>query len=93
MSTQGVLRVIGELKTQCDGARYNGAYDDITKVQIWFEGWLSYYPHIQEMYLKNLCDLSFEPDRIVVRAKFTDTEWTMWCLKHDTPIARKWFGS
>ena len=37
--------------------------------------------------------IAFEPDKIVVRAKFTDREWTMWCLKHSTPIARRWFGS
>jgi hypothetical protein len=86
MKQYGTHRIIGELKTA-------GKYDDAFQAQIWFEGWLARFPHVQELYLKNLCDISFEPDRIVVRAKFTDKEWTMWCLKHPTPVARRWFGS
>ena len=86
MKRHGTLRVIGELKTV-------GKYDDVFQAQIWFEGWLARFPHVQELYLKNLGELSFEPTVIVVRAKFTDTEWTMWCLKHSTPVARRWFGS
>ena len=79
-------RIIGELKTVRE-------YEDAFQAQILFEGWLAHFPHVQELYLKNLCDLAFEPDRIVVRAKFTDKEWTVWCLKHSTPVARRWFSS
>jgi len=84
MKQHRTLKVIGELKTV-------GKYDDAFQAQIQFEGWLARFPHVQELYLKNLCDLAFEPDRIVVRAKFTDKEWTVWCLKHSTPVARQWF--
>ena len=86
MKQYGTPRIIGELKTVRE-------YEDAFQAQILFEGWLAHFPHVQELYLKNLCDLAFEPDRIVVRAKFTDEEWTVWCLKHSTPIARRWFGS
>lgn len=86
MKRYGKLRVIGELKTL-------GHYEDTFQAQLLFEGWLAHFPHVQELYLKNLCELSFEPTAIVVRAKFTDREWTMWCLKHKTPVARRWFGS
>jgi len=84
MKQHRTLKVIGELKTV-------GKYDDALQAQIQFEGWLARFPHVQELYLKNLCDLAFETDRIVVRAKFTDKEWTLWCLKHSTPVARQWF--
>ena len=86
MKQHETLRVIGELKTV-------GGYEDAFQAQILFEGWLAHFPHVQELYLKNLCDINFEKNRIVVRAKFTDREWTMWCLKHPTPVARRWFSS
>lgn len=86
MKRHGTPRIIGELKIV-------GAYQDEFQAQILFEGWLSHFPHVQELYLKNLCDIVFEKDGIVVRAKFTDREWTLWCLKHSTPVARRWFGS
>ena len=86
MKRHGTHRIIGELKTVRE-------YEDAFQAQILFEGWLAHFPHVQELYLKNLCDLAFEPDRIVVRAKFTDKEWTVWCLKHSTPVARRWFSS
>ncbi len=86
MKQYGTPRIIGELKTERE-------YEDAFQAQILFEGWLAHFPHVQELYLKNLCDLAFEPDRIVVRAKFTDREWTVWCLKHSTPVARRWFSS
>ena len=86
MKQHGKLRVIGEMKTL-------ETLQDSFQAQTVFEGWLSHFPHVQELYLKNLCHLSFEPDGIVVEAKFTDKEWTMWCLKHPTPVARRWFGS
>lgn len=82
--TQTTSRIIGELIT-------HGKYEDEFQTQLLFEGWLAHFPHLQELYLKNLCDLAFEPDRIVVRAKFSDKEWTMWCLKHPAPVARHWF--
>lgn len=84
MNQYGTHRIIGELKTVRE-------YEDAFQAQILFEGWLAHFPHVQELYLKNLCDLAFEPDRIVVRAKFTDKEWTVWCLKHSIPVARRWF--
>ena len=86
MNQYGTHRIIGELKTVRE-------YEDAFQAQILFEGWLAHFPHVQELYLKNLCDLAFEPARIVVRAKFTDKEWTLWCLKHSTPVARRWFGA
>jgi hypothetical protein len=86
MKQHETLRVIGELKTV-------GGYEDAFQAQILFEGWLAHFPHVQELYLKNLCDINFEKNRIVVRAKFTDREWTMWCLKHPTPVARRWISS
>jgi hypothetical protein len=86
MKQHGTPRIIGELKTV-------GGYEDAFQAQTLFEGWLAHFPHVQELYLKNLCDIIFEKDRIVVRAKFTDREWTLWCLKHSTPVARRWFGS
>ena len=86
MKRYGIPRIIGELKTVSE-------YEDAFQAQILFEGWLAHFPHVQELYLKNLCDLAFEPDCIVVRAKFTDKEWTVWCLKHSTPVARRWFSS
>jgi hypothetical protein len=86
MKQHGELRVIGEMKTL-------ETLQDSFQAQTVFEGWLAHFPHVQELYLKNLCDLAFEPDRIVVRAKFTDKEWTVWCLKHSTPVARRWVGS
>jgi len=86
MKQYGTPRVIGELKTV-------DSYEDAFQAQILFEGWLAHFPHVQELYLKNLCDISFEPGKIVVRAKFTDREWTVWCLKHSTPVARRWFGA
>jgi len=79
-------RIIGELKT-------NGKYEDSFQTQILFEGWLRHFPHVHELYLKNLCELEFGQNRILVRAKFTDREWTMWCLKHSTPVARQWVGA
>jgi hypothetical protein len=85
MRRHGTPRIIGELATV-------GEYKDTFQAQIMFEGWLSHFPHVQELYLRNLCDIAFEPDRIVVRANFTDQEWTMWCLKHSTPVARRCFG-
>lgn len=42
------------------------------------------FPHVQELYLKNLCDIVFEANRIVLQAKFTNKEWTLWCLKLNT---------
>ena len=84
MKKYGTPRIIGELKTVRE-------YEDAFQAQILFEGWLAHFTHVQELYLKNLCDLAFEPDRIVVRAKFTDKEWTVWCLKHSIPVARRWF--
>jgi len=86
MKQYGTLRIIGELKNVRE-------YEDAFQAQILFEGWLAHFPHVQELYLKNLCDLTFEKDRIVVRAKFTDKEWTMWCLKHSIPVARRWFAA
>ena len=86
MKQDGKLRVIGEMKTL-------ETLQDSFQAQTVFEGWLSHFPHVQELYLQNLCHLSFLPDGIVVEAKFTDKEWTMWCLKHKTPVARRWFGS
>jgi len=86
MKQYGTPRIIGELKTV-------GGYEDAFQAQILFEGWLAHFPHVQELYLKNLCDIAFEKDKIVVRAKFTDREWTLWCLKHSTPVARRWVGS
>lgn len=84
MKQYGTHRIIGELKTVSE-------YEDAFQAQILFEGWLAHFPHVQELYLKNLCDIAFEKGRIVVRAKFTDKEWTMWCLKHSIPVARRWF--
>ena len=86
MKRYGKLRVIGELKTL-------HRYEDAFQAQIIFEGWLAHFPHVQELYLKNRCTLNFKSDGIVVEAKFTDKEWTLWCLKHKTPVARRWFGS
>ena len=86
MKQYGTPRIIGELKTVRE-------YEDAFQAQILFEGWLAHFPHVQELYLKNLCDIAFEKDRIVVRAKFTDKEWTVWCLKYSTPVARRWFSS
>ena len=86
MKQHGTPRIIGELKTV-------GGYEDAFQAQTLFEGWLAHFPHVQELYLKNLCDITFEKDKIVVQAKFTDKEWTLWCLKHSTPVARRWFGS
>ena len=86
MKQYGTPRIIGELKTVSE-------YEDAFQAQILFEGWLAHFPHVQELYLKNLCDLAFEKDRIVVSAKFTDKEWTVWCLKHSAPVARRWVGS
>ena len=86
MKQHGTPRIIGELKTL-------DRYEDAFQAQLIFEGWLAHFPHVQELYLKNLCHLSFVPDGIVVESKFTDKEWTMWCLKHKTPVARRWFGS
>ena len=86
MKRYGTPRVIGELKTL-------GNYEDTFQAQTLFEGWLAHFPHVQELYCKNLCDISFETDKIVVRAKFTDREWTLWCLKHSTPVASCWFGA
>ena len=84
MKQYGTLRIIGELKT-------HGKYDDAFQAQTLFEGWLAHFPHVHDLYLKNLCDLEFAPDSIIVWAKFTDEEWTMWCLTHSTPVARRWF--
>ena len=70
-----------------------GGYEDAFQAQTLFEGWLAHFPHVQELYLKNLCDITFEKDKIVVQAKFTDKEWTLWCLKHSTPVARRWVRS
>jgi hypothetical protein len=86
MKKYGTLRIIGELKTV-------SAYEDTFQAQIMFEGWIAHFPHLQELYLKNLCDIAFETGKIVVRAKFTEKEWTVWCLKHSAPIAQRWFGS
>ena len=86
MKKHGTLRIIGELKTV-------SAYEDAFQAQIMFEGWIAHFTHLQELYLKNLCDIAFETGKIIVRAKFTEKEWTMWCLKYPTPVARRWFGS
>jgi len=59
MKQYGTPRIIGELKTVRE-------YEDAFQAQILFEGWLAHFPHVQELYLKNLCDLAFEKDRIVV---------------------------
>jgi hypothetical protein len=80
MKSHGTFRTIGEMPT-------HGRYNDAFESQIMFEGWLANFSHLQELYLNNLCDIVFESDRIILRAKFTDKEWTIWCLKHPTPVA------
>lgn len=86
MTHDGTHRIIGEMDTA-------GVREDAFETQILFEGWLAHFPHVHELYIKNLCDISFETNRIVVRAKFTDGEWMLWCLKHPIPVAKKWFGA
>jgi len=61
MKQYGKSRIIGELKTL-------GNYEDTFQAQLLFEEWLAHFPHVQELYIKNLCELSFEPTAIVVRA-------------------------
>jgi hypothetical protein len=86
MTEESTPRIIGELKTTQD-------YEDAFQAQIWFEGWIQHFPHVADLYRKQLAKVIFKRDRILVIADFTDKEWTLWCLTHPTPVARRWFGA
>jgi hypothetical protein len=86
MSDESIPRIIGEIKTY-------EPYKDVFQAQILFEGWITHFPHLAELYRKRLANIVFKEDRILVTADFTDKEWTLWCLQHNPPVARRWFGS
>jgi len=72
---QSTYKIIGELKMQ-------GIDNDLIQSQIAFEAWISSVPHIQELYIKNLCNLIFKKDGIIIKAKFSKKEWLLWCLTY-----------
>jgi hypothetical protein len=55
---------------------------DTFELQIRFEHWVKNFPHIEEIYDNGGLEISFNENNLLIEARMSDRQYTMWCLKY-----------